>query len=293
MVEPSRSDHGVFPEHQDGVLGNCFVSTYPPFSIWKRADLGQVRRGLETPRPSSADAVFGLYVHIPFCAKRCQFCYYLSYDDKAPSQMAAYLDALVEELAIYGRTPALADRKPSFVYFGGGTPTLPSTDAIERLIRRLQAILPWSRAEEITFECAPKTVTPEKLRVLRDFGVTRISLGVQQLDDEILKLNGRVHLVQDCHRAYEAIRRVGFDVVNLDLIVGLVGETDESFFDSLERVIRMQPESVTIYHLEIPHNTPLYRAVRDEELPLRPADWGVKRARAQRSDSCSSCSRRS
>ena len=137
----------------------------------------------------------------------------------------------------------------------------------------------WSEAREISFECAPKSVTPEKLHILRDAGVNRISLGVQQLDDDILKTNGRVHLTSDVERAYRRIRETGFDVVNLDLIVGLVGETDETFFSSLERTMAMAAESLTIYQLEIPLNTPLYRAWREGSLSSPPPSWPTKRER--------------
>jgi oxygen-independent coproporphyrinogen-3 oxidase len=106
-------------------------------------------------------------------------------------------------------------------------------------------------------------------------------MGVQQLDDEVLRRNGRVHLTADVERAYATLRRVGFPVVNIDLIVGLVGETDESFFASLDRVIGMAPESVTIYQLEIPFNTPLYRAIRAGEVEPLPASREVKRRRAK------------
>ena len=125
-------------------------------------------------------------------------------------------------------------------------------------------------------------MTADKVRALRDLGVTRLSLGVQQLDDAVLASNGRVHVTADVERAYKCIRVGGFDIVNLDLMVGLVGETDESFFTSLERVIGLQglrPESVTIYQLEIPLNTPLYRSLRAAVPAQPPPSWDVKDAR--------------
>ena len=257
--------------------GNYFVSTYPPFYYWNPEGAEAFRRSLQLPHPAGGTAL-GLYVHIPFCVERCQYCYYLSYDLQS-EKVDRYLDGLTRELELYARTPALSGRDVSFVYFGRGTPSQLSVPRLRRLMRHLQRLFPWSDAREGTFECAPKTVTETKMGALRGAGVTRVSLGVQQLDDAVLKQNGRIHLVRDVERALESIRRVGFDVVNIDLMAGLVGETDASFHASLHRVLELAPESVTIYQLEIPHNTPLYRSIRDGTLASPPASWDVKRER--------------
>jgi coproporphyrinogen III oxidase-like Fe-S oxidoreductase len=257
--------------------GNYFVSTYPPFSCWTPGAETAFRQWLDQP-PAGDPPALGLYVHIPFCAERCHYCYYLSHDDRF-ADADAYLEALVGEFAAYGRTPALAGRPLEFVYVGGGTPSVLSTPRVRSLVDGLQRVAPWRHAREVTFECAPRSVTDDKAHVLRDAGVTRISLGVQQMDDRVLAANGRIHLVADVERACERIRRAGFDVVNLDLMTGLVGETDASFFESLEQTLALGPESVTIYQLEIPHNTPLYRAMRAGGQHALPAPWSVKRAR--------------
>ncbi len=259
--------------------GNYFVATYPPFSCWAADKVSEVARVLGTPRPLATVDPLGLYVHVPFCATRCDFCYYVSYTGTSRNVMDGYVDSLLRELAIYARAPALAGRKVEFVYFGGGTPSILSVPQIRRCLRGLQAIFPWTSAQEVTFECAPKTITEPKLRLLRDCGVSRISLGVQQLNDDVLEKNGRIHLVRDVERAYAAIRRVGFEIVNVDLMVGMAGETDDSFGASLENVVEMQPESVTIYQMEIPPNTPLYRAQLDGTLDVSLDSWDVKRAR--------------
>ena len=258
-------------------VGNYFVSTYPPFSCWTEGAVDAYRRRLAQP-PESGDVPLGLYVHIPFCVERCQYCYYLSHDDQT-GEIDGYLEVLADEWARYASTPAVVDRPLGFVYFGGGTPSILSVARLRSLARALQRSGSWADAQEITFECAPKSVTADKARALRDLGVTRLSLGVQQLDDAVLAANGRVHLTADVERAYEHVRLGGFDIVNLDLMVGLVGETDESFFASLERVIVLRPESVTIYQLEIPLNTPLYRLLRAAVPAQLPASWDVKHAR--------------
>ncbi|MEK7326213.1 MAG: coproporphyrinogen-III oxidase family protein [Chloroflexota bacterium] len=262
-------------------FGSYFVSTYPPFSQWSPDDVPHVERVL-AKKTEAPDVPLGLYVHIPFCAKRCDYCYYLSYADKTKNQHRDYVDALLNELALYRRAPAMAERRLSFVYFGGGTPSLLDEASLQSLMQGIQRLFTWDSVEEVTFECAPQSVTESKLRVLHNAGVTRLSLGVQTLDDDVLRLNGRVHSRKDVDQAYERIRRVGFDAVNLDLIVGLPGESDDSVLQSLERVIEMSPESVTIYQLEIPQNTPLFRVTRDGDPPAAIPSWHMKRFRLAR-----------
>jgi len=265
-------------ETVESLTGNYFVSAYPPFSCWSREGVDSYRSLLQAPLPPGGDRRLGLYVHVPFCVQRCPYCYYKAFDNEA-AQMERYVEALVREIALYAATPTLSDRGITFAYFGGGTPSLLSESRLRALFGGLQAAMPWTTGCEVTFECAPKSVTPSKLRALAEAGVNRLSLGVQQLDDAVLRQNGRIHLVDDVERAYAAIREVGFEQVNIDLMVGLLGETDGSFHRSLQRVIELAPESVTIYQLEIPLNTPLYHALREGSLSTPPAAWPVKRAR--------------
>lgn len=270
---------GPVTQSGEPLVGSYFIAAYPPFSQWTVAALDRYRHRLTQPHASPARVPLGLYVHIPFCTERCQYCYYLSYAGKTRDQIDAYLDALLVELATYARQPALAGRMVDFVYFGGGTPSLLSPWRIRRLLGGLAQSFPWNAVREVTFEGAPKTVTLPKLVELREAGVTRLSLGVQQLDDEVLAKNGRIHSVRDVERAYADIQRAAFDVVNIDLMAGMVAETDESFYRSLDRVVEMAPDSVTVYQLEIPPNTPLYRAICAHPLQWHVPSWEVKRSR--------------
>jgi oxygen-independent coproporphyrinogen-3 oxidase len=260
--------------------GSYFVSTYPPFSVWTEAEIAACEDALA--RPPAHDRKLGLYLHVPFCIERCRYCYYLSYADPDPPTVERYLDALAIELERLAHAPYLRGRSPTFLYFGGGTPSLLSPKQIERLTSTIRTSFEYKDAIEVTFECAPQTATIDRLAALRKAGVTRISMGVQQLDDDVLRASGRVHLVHDVEQAWPQIRTAGFDVVNLDLIVGLANETDDRFFASLERVIDLGPESVTIYQLEIPLNTPLYKALRDGQTDIELADWPTKRERLSR-----------
>ena len=167
----------------------------------------------------------GLYLHIPFCRKRCKFCYFRVYTDKNSGDVEVYVQALAREAALYARRGALQGRDFEFVYFGGGTPSYLSGKQLTRLVDRLRANINWDEAEEVTFECEPGTLSEPKLHTLRDLGITRLSLGVENFGDEILAENGRAHLSAEIYKAWDWITAVGFPNVNIDLISGMVGET--------------------------------------------------------------------
>ncbi len=258
------------------VAGNYFVAVYPPFSAWDAAQVIALREALEWPAPGKP---LGIYVHLPFCQKKCDYCYYLSYIAQPATVVDRYLEAVVRECALYAEQPGLKGRSLSFAYFGGGTPSALSSTQVRYLADGLRRGLSWSEVEEITFECAPRSVRHEFLETLRDVGVTRLSMGVQSFDDELLRLNGRVHLAEDVVRAYSLIRQADFAWVNLDLMCGLLGETEAQWRESIRRVIELAPDGVTIYQTEIPHNTQLYRDVKAGALATAPLSWDTKRVR--------------
>jgi oxygen-independent coproporphyrinogen-3 oxidase len=256
--------------------GNYFVSNYPPYSFWKPERAADAYAALD--RPPVPDTTLGLYLHIPFCRKRCHFCYFRVYTDKNSSEITRYLDAAIQELALYVQRPFLGGRKPRFIYFGGGTPSYLSTRQLGYLTEGMQRHLPWDEAEEITFECEPGTLQESKLQFIRDLGVTRLSLGVEHFDDRILKLNGRAHGEREIPRAYDFARSVGFPQINIDLIAGMMGDTTETWEPCIAKTIEMQPDSVTIYQMEIPFNTTIYQQMKAEGHEVAPvADWGTKR----------------
>jgi oxygen-independent coproporphyrinogen III oxidase len=258
------------------LAGNYFVAAYPPFSAWQPEQVPSLLDALNQPRPETP---LGLYVHVPFCQKKCDYCYYLSFTGRPAQVIERYLAKVAEELALYSKRRAVAGRPLAFVYFGGGTPSMLTSAQVRELTSNLKHSLSWRGVAEVTFECAPRSVRADFLGTLRDVGVTRISMGVQSFDDELLKLNGRVHLREDVLRAYRLVQESGFDWVNLDLMCGLLGETDAKWRDTVQQTIRLGPESVTIYQTEIPHNTQLYRDLRNNSLSAEPVSWSVKRAR--------------
>ena len=257
-------------------VGNYFVSNYPPFSFWKPEQISDLTDALEkSPRPGIP---LGIYAHIPFCRKRCHFCYFKVYTDKDAKAIRGYTDALVQELAIYNSKPIIGGRLPKFVYFGGGTPSYLSVDQLRELTDAMKEQLPWDDVEEVTFECEPGTLTDHKLKAIREIGVTRLSLGVENFDDHILEINGRAHQSREIERAYDYAREVGFPQINIDLIAGMLEETEENWKACVAKTIEMDPDSVTIYEMEIPYNTTIYQRMKAEgKLAAPVADWETKR----------------
>jgi len=147
-------------------VGSYFVATYPPFSVWSSDAVEREALPALATAPDSA-VPLGLYLHIPFCRKRCHFCYFRVYTDKNAQEVNRYLDVLAREWELYAQQPAIAGRPLNFVYFGGGTPSFLSTQQLQGLVSRITAVTPWTGAEEITFECEPGTLTEHKLKAIR------------------------------------------------------------------------------------------------------------------------------
>jgi oxygen-independent coproporphyrinogen-3 oxidase len=259
-------------------VGSYFVANYPPFSVWTpEAVATDAVVALESqPVP---DVPLGVYLHIPFCRKRCHFCYFRVYTDKNAKEVDQYLALLGREWELYADQPALAGRPFNFVYFGGGTPSFLSIRQLETLVKRVTASRTWGTAEEITFECEPGTITGAKLSAIRQIGVTRLSLGVENFDDRILELNGRAHRSPEIDRVYREARSLGFPQINIDLIAGMLGETDENWTACVQRTLALEPDSVTIYQMELPFNTTISKDLLKHggqfEDPV--AAWATKR----------------
>jgi oxygen-independent coproporphyrinogen-3 oxidase len=255
-------------------VGSYFISNYPPFSPWSADNLGDVQAALNSP---PANVPLGLYLHIPFCRKRCKFCYFKVFTDKHADQIERYLAALSREIELVSRVPAMGGRPFRFVYFGGGTPSFLSEKQLRRLVNRLEQNIHWDKAEEVTFECEPGTLSEPKVHALRELGVTRLSLGVEHFDDEILRENGRAHESAEIYRAWPWIKAAGFPNVNIDLIAGMVGETDDKWREAVRRALELEPDSVTIYQMELPFNTVYSKDILGNHIETPVADWPTKR----------------
>jgi len=256
-------------------VGNYFVSNYPPFSQWKPEFVHEALDVLD--QPARTEEPFGLYLHIPFCRKRCKFCYFKVYTDKNASEIEVYLEALIKEAEYFGRTRAFQGRELRFAYFGGGTPSYISERQLLHLVNGLNKHVSWDRAEEVTFECEPGTLRRSKLEVLKEIGVTRLSLGAEHFDDELLAANGRAHLSAEIYDVYEKARSVDFPQINLDLIAGMVGETEEKWRNTVKKSLELQPDSVTIYQMELPYNTIISQEILKDGKESPIADWPTKK----------------
>ena len=209
-------------------------------------------REQEILRRSTPDS-FSLYVSIPFCPTRCSYCSFVSHSvEQAAKLMPSYLDRLCEELALTGRIAAQLGLKLRTVYFGGGTPTTLSAAQLERLMAAVGEAFDLSQVWEYTVEAGrPDTVTPEKMRVLKRMGATRVSINPQTLSDRVLQAIGRRHTVDQFFRAWEQAREAGFHRINADLIAGLPLDDPSSFRQSVEGVLRLQPENLTVHTLTV------------------------------------------
>ena len=258
--------------------GSYFVANYPPFSRWTEAAVPEVIAAFDAEPQADKTAVpLGLYLHIPFCRKRCKFCYFRVYTDVAAHDVERYSQALGREAELAAAQPAVAGRTLKYVYFGGGTPSFLSVKQLERLVERVHKSFGWDAAEEVTFECEPGTLSEAKVRALKDLGMTRISLGVENFDDAILEANGRAHLSAEIERAWGWIKAAGFPNTNVDLIAGMVGETDDSWRRTIEKTLTLEPDSLTIYQMELPPNTVFVHDAKETGSATAVADWPTKR----------------
>lgn len=196
-----------------------------------------------------------LYVHIPFCVKKCAYCDFLS-GPAGEAEKAAYTEALLRE--IKGRREAYRDYRVSTVFLGGGTPSVLTGEETARIFHALGENFDISRDAEITMEVNPGTVTGEKAAVWRQCGVNRLSIGLQSVDDRELEMLGRIHTFREFLDTWEIVRKAGFCNVNVDLISAIPGQTEESWERTLRTAAELGPEHLSAYSLIIEEGTPFY-----------------------------------
>ncbi len=268
---------------------------------------------------TQAAKVEHLYIHVPFCAAKCNYCAFYSEAGSA-AKMEDYVDALLLELDLVAANlirGGAADREnvsepstegsgladsaprlqpwngrqdrervsrlqPKTIFFGGGTPSLLPTPLIRRVLEGLTSKVPLGQVSEWTIECNPSTVSSEKAKLFREFGVNRISMGVQALDDELLDKIGRVHSVTGAVKSYDRLREAGFQNINLDLMFGLPGQTMEHWKRTLAKAIQLEPEHLSTYCLILEEDTPFWSLLQqglikpDEEVELAMYETGIE-----------------
>ena len=207
----------------------------------------------------------GIYIHVPFCRSKCQYCDFYSLSTKDDKLMDGYLDAICAHIKEAG---ALAPAyKVDTVYFGGGTPSFFGAEGMATILTYIRRSFDVDNNAEITFEANPDSVTDKLLKRLRAEGFNRVSLGIQTDDDEVLRKLGRPHTFANAVTAYHRIRKAGFRNVSVDLMYGLPGQTLRAWRETLEHVLTLNPEHISCYGLKVEEGTPLYEYRDYAKLP--------------------------
>ncbi len=203
----------------------------------------------------STEPVRSLYIHVPFCAHKCEYCAF--YSATAPgNQIQRYVDALVRELELIA-----PDCRPDTVFFGGGTPSMLNLRQWETILEAFRR-LGLDTAAEWTVECNPATVSEDKARLLRDAGVNRISMGVQSFDESLLERLGRIHTRDQVYRSYEILRSTGFTNVNIDLMFAIPGQSLDLWERTIDEALRLGTEHLSCYEVIYEDDTPLYEQLK-------------------------------
>ena len=215
----------------------------------------------------SGTDLISLYVHIPFCLRKCRYCDFLS-APQTDIDRERYVKALIREIKTQKDCPA--GRPVDTVFFGGGTPSVLSADQIGRIIDALREVFLILPDAEVSLETNPGTADFEKLSAFKEAGINRLSMGVQSMHDEELHLLGRIHTAEQALEAFKTARAAGFDNINIDLMSALPGQTFDSWADSLRQAVEWRPEHISAYSLIIEPGTPFSALYEAGELPPLP-----------------------
>lgn len=220
----------------------------------------------------------GIYVHIPFCKQKCYYCDFVSYANKE-TEMKRYFEALQKEIEVEKEE---IDRVTT-IYIGGGTPSMVDKEEIQKIVTTIKQNYRVEKEAEITIEVNPGTVDEEKLKSYKEVGINRLSIGLQSTKNELLKKIGRIHTYEEFLACYQLARKVGFKNINIDLMLGLPNQTLKDVEESIEKVIKLNPEHISIYSLIIEENTLIEKMLEEKILTLpkeeieRRMYWQVKR----------------
>src|SRR5665648_166643 len=207
----------------------------------------------------------GLYLHIPFCMKKCLYCDFLSFADVSVAIQNDYMNILIQEVVLKGRIYRNKYDVDS-IFIGGGTPSLIDEALIADLMSAIKANFNVQEGAEISIESNPKTLTKNKLEVYIGAGINRISIGAQSMDDHCLKLLGRIHNVEDLVDNYKLARDAGFKNINIDLMFAIPGQSSEIWQETLEKTIELKPEHISFYSLQIEEGTPYFEMFKTGKL---------------------------
>lgn len=203
----------------------------------------------------------GLYIHIPFCKSKCYYCDFISYQNKE-ELLDDYINALIKEI----KYSKLEKYNIKTIYIGGGTPSILESKHIWEILKNIKPYI--EKNAEITIEVNPGTINEKKLEEYIKFGINRISIGLQSTDNNLLKQIGRIHNLEEFLKTYKIAKKVGFNNINVDLILGLPNQTLEILKNSISNIIELQPEHISIYSLILEEGTKLYDMVNKQEIRM-------------------------
>ncbi len=210
---------------------------------------------------------FGIYVHIPFCISKCKYCDFVSFP--CMEKIDKYFDVLIKEIK---SKSVYAVKEVTTIYIGGGTPSVPDSKYIVKIIQTIKEVFKVSKNAEVTIEVNPGTVTKEKLIDYKNSGINRISIGLQSTNNEILKLIGRIHNYEEFLNTYNLAKEVGYNNINVDLMLGIPNQTESDVIDSINKVISLNPKHISIYSLIVEENTEIQRLIDSEILTMPSED---------------------
>lgn len=222
----------------------------------------------------------GIYVHIPFCVRKCLYCDFLSFpagevcpEKREAPVLRAYVDALLQEIEnIPNLVDITSNHEIQTIFIGGGTPSLLNEIYISDILCKLKAHFLISQSAEITIEANPGTLTMSKLHAYRSAGINRLSIGLQSTDNNELKQLGRIHTYEEFLESYHMAREAGFDNLNIDLMTALPGQNQDDLCRTLERVIELNPEHISAYSLILEEGTPFAKLYNEDNLPSEEED---------------------
>jgi oxygen-independent coproporphyrinogen-3 oxidase len=210
-----------------------------------------------------------IYIHIPFCIKKCTYCDFISFDNKN-SLKEKYIDSLLKEISLY--ISALEQYNLKSVFFGGGTPTVINERSIDEILQNIYKAFKIDKEDisesgiEVSIEGNPGALTERKIKKYLASGVNRLSLGLQTINTDELQVMGRIHTAEEFYNSYNLARKNGFENINIDIIFGIPGQTVNTFKKTLNAVIEMNPEHISCYSLKLEEGTKLYKRVKTKEI---------------------------
>ncbi len=223
----------------------------------------------------------GIYIHIPFCKQKCYYCDFVSFSNKE-GYIEKYAETLKREIDSYD----LSKYNITTIYIGGGTPSKIPSEKIQEILEKIKQKIPKNQTKwediEITIELNPGTVDEEKIKRYKEIGINRLSIGLQSTNNKLLKEIGRIHTFEDFKDTYDTVKKVGFENINVDLMIGLPNQTISDVKDSLNEIIKLNPTHVSVYSLIVEENTKMEQLINNKELQLpdeeleRQMYWYVK-----------------